>query len=99
MENYYSKIRDEFLEPAGLIDKELTMGCLIRFKDKNTKAVYLCHSDNLGNYPRIDFINCATGKVSAYSVIEQYEILGHDYDLREVMQWLNKYPHLQMMMG
>lgn len=84
MEKYYSKIRDEFLEPAGLINKELTFGCKIRH----------WHSFN----PEVEWreqIGTVIENQGRWIVlaewfsVEEYEILGHDYDLREVMQWFH----------
>lgn len=73
--NYYQKIRDEFLEPAGLINKELTFGCWISW-------IRLRAPDD---WEEIEYQYCG------YNLEKWDEIIGNDYDIREVMIYLSRW--------
>ncbi len=89
--NYYDKIRDEFLEPAGLINKEETEGCMITFIDKyeSKRLAKILKKELIFNKLlfTVQWYFKNWGSFITRVRNSDTEILGHPYDLREVMRW------------
>jgi uncharacterized protein related to proFAR isomerase len=89
MENkYYNLIREEFLEPAGLINKALSFGCQI--KNTGIQTVLLAEMDFLKGKEILYVINKDVIE-EIYITEKAIEIIGHPYDLREVMRWFESH--------
>ena len=97
-QSFYEKIRTEFLEPAGLINKELSEWCIINYKvdddfdwDWHIARIVEVVAKTVFFRPRTIY-----GGTDYSDDETEYEILGHPYDLREVMRWLknNNEPRL-----
>jgi len=92
MENtFYTRIRDEFLEPAGLINKEVSFWCEVKNYRWVWKFIWINCPWWIDSYYSID-IDWSRYDVSLWSWVEvpKEVILGHPYDLREVMRWFDK---------
>jgi hypothetical protein len=87
---FYDLIREEFLEPAGLISKEKTLWCFVKHSWWTEQIVWdawelLYQGWSICGWE--DYVWDSIGNISDIERYEEIEILGHPYDLREVMRW------------
>lgn len=84
--NYHEEIT-KLLDSAGLIDKTLSKGCEIKEWPFSWISTYLGKQEE-SRYHCYFFPKEQTSFLT--DEIEKFEILGHPWDLREVMAWFEK---------